>query len=357
MTFHHFVCLPVVCSLVLTVHAEIFTLKDGTSLEGTILRQDDTSYVLEVQVARSIKDERIIAKEDVVKVQRTRPDVIAFRSIDELANIPDMLSEEQYAQRIRTVEKFLQDHRGSDKSADARAILASHKAELEQIAAGGIKVDGMIVSPADYRANALDIDAAVAATQIRALLGGGFYLGALRKFSAFDADFRNTKDHSALVPLIMQAIRNYTSDIELELAGYEKRMTKRLAELDRMQIDERRITEAALKEQNAEFEARFKSEKEARIGWVSTDPNFKPSLEESLSFSKQETSRLSKLSSMPQPDAGKAYREALQKIRNAGTSAEISAALSEARSASVPPKYFTTLETTAASATKALAPK
>lgn len=357
MSFQTAACCSVFCALVFAAHADTFTLKDGSTLDGRILREENGTYVLEVQVTRSIKDERIVPKEDVVKIQRAKPDLVAFESIATLAEIPDMLTEDQYAERIRTVEKFLKDHRGSDKSKEARAIIAKHKAEANEISAGGIKVDGKIIPPGEYRANALEIDAGVAEKRIRALLADGLYLQALRAFSSFDADFRNTRQHSELLPLILQAMKQHIAQVEQTLAGYDKRMTDRQTGLDRMQMEVRRSTEAALKEESAAFEARFKSEKDAKLGWVSTDPHFKPSLDETLTFGRQEISRLTNLTATPQNDAGKAYREALQKIQNAENTTAISAAISEARTAMVPQKYLATLEAAAASATSALAPK
>jgi len=308
-------------------------------------------------VTKSIKDERVVPKEEVVKIERSKPDLIAFEEIANLVPIPDLLTDQQYAERIRRVEQFLKEHPRSDKRKDAQAILASYKAEANEILAGGIKLDGKIIAPAEYRANTLDVDANIAKARINALLAGGQYLQALRDFLQFDAEFRNTTAHSALLPVIVQTINRYIEEIEQSLAGYDKRISERISGLDRMQREDRRNTEIALKEQATAFEERFKAEKQSKLGWVSTDPHFKPSLEETLNFAKQELQRLSSLATAPQTDAGKAYRDALLKIQQANTAALITAAVTEARAAMVPPKYLAKLEAAAASATKALAPK
>ena len=53
--------------------ADTFVLKDGTTIEGTVIRQDDdANYVIEVQVTSTIKDERVIPKADVVRNQARR---------------------------------------------------------------------------------------------------------------------------------------------------------------------------------------------------------------------------------------------------------------------------------------------
>lgn len=357
MNFKSAACCSVFCALQFAAHADTFILKDGSTLEGTIIREQNGAYVLEVQVTKTIKDERVVPKEDVVKIQRAKPDLVAFEALAPLATIPDMLTREEYAERIAIMEKFIKDHRSSEKFREARAILAKHKAELAQIEAGGIKIDGKIISPAEYQANALDIDASVAESRIRALLDNRNYLQALRAFSAFDAEFRNTSQHARLLPLILPTMKQYIAQVEQELAGYDKRVADRKTGLDRMQFDDRRNTEAAIQEENAALEARLKSEKDAKLGWVSTHLYFKPSMDETLAYGKREISRLSSITSLPQTDAGKVYRETLQNIQKAQSAAEISAALSAAKTAMVPQKYMTTLEAAAASATSSLAPK
>ena len=193
-------------ALVLNAGADTFVLKDGSSVEGSILREDDTSYVIEVQVTKSIKDERVIAKADVVKVEGEKKDLIAFESIARLVPTPDALPADEYATRIAAVEKFLKDYRGSSKSSQAKAILGNLKDEANEILAGGIKSNGKIITAAEYRANALDIDAAIQEGKIRALLKEGRYVEALRAFSEFDREFRNTMARAALLPVIIQTI-------------------------------------------------------------------------------------------------------------------------------------------------------
>ncbi len=357
MNFRTTACCSVFCALQFAAHADTFTLKDGSTLEGTILREQNGAYVLEVQVTKTIKDERVVPKEDVVNIQRAKPDLIAFESIAPLATIPDMLTREDYAERIARVEKFIKDHRSSEKFREARAIIANHKAELALIEAGGIKINGKIITPAEHRANALDIDASVAESRIRVLLDDRNYVQALRAFSTFDAEFRNTSQHARLLPLILPTMKQYIAQVEQELAGHDKRVADRLTGLDRMQLDDRRNTEAAIQEENAALEVRLRSEKDAKLGWVSTHPYFKPSLDETLTFGRQEINRLTVITTLPQADAGKVYRETLQNIQKAESAAEITAALSAAKTAMVPQKYLATLEAAAASAASALAPK
>jgi hypothetical protein len=333
--------------LALQVSADTFILQDGSKLEGRILREENGNYVIEVQVTRSIKDEKIVAKADVAKIEREKPDIKAFEPIAALVPAPDMLGQDQYAARIQTVEKFLSEHRGSSKTKEARAILATLKQEANEVLAGGIKVNGQIVPPAEYRANALEIDARGREKKIRELINSSNYPAALRAFSEFDREYKGTQPHSSILPLITQTITRYTSEVQEQLAGYDKRLKDREAGLSRMQVDVRRDTEAAIAEELAIAEQQFKKEREARIGWVTVQPFLKPTMEETLNFGKLELNRVNMAISQVPADCGKAYREALQKISAATDETARNAALTEARSAGVSAKYLAILEATA----------
>jgi hypothetical protein len=344
-------CLPaltaVFASLAISAAADTFEMKDGSKLEGQILREDETSYVLEVQVTRTIKDERVVPKDQVVAIQRATPDLKEFEKIASLVPAPDMLKADQYAARIRSVEKFLAEHPKSEKAGQARKILAELKAEANEVIDGGIKMSGTIVPPAEYRANQLEIDARMQELGIRSLLNQRNTLQALRAFLAFDQQFRGTEPHSALRPLIIQAINSHLAEANELLASYDGRVRERQAGLDRMGMDIRRTTEAAIAEENADLLKRFEAEKSAKVGWVTIHPYLKPSLEETLTFGKQELTRLSTTPSPPPADTGKIFRDTLLKIRGTSNPSALSNAINEARSSGMPPKYLAILEAAA----------
>jgi hypothetical protein len=333
--------------LALQVSADTFILQDGSKIEGRILREQGDHYVIEVQITRSIKDEKLVAKADVAKIEREKPDIKAFEPIAALLPVPDLLGTDQYAARIQAVEQFISEHRGSSKIKEARAILATLKQEANEILAGGIKVNGQIIPPAEYRANALEIDARGQEKKIRELISSSNFLAALRAFAEFDRDFKGTQPHTDILPLITQTISRYMAETQQQLASYDKRLKDRDAGLTRMQFDDRRNTEAAIAEDLALAEQQYKNERQARLGWVTLHAFFKPSMEDTLNFAKQELTRLNAAISRPPADAGKAYRDALQKINSAADDKARAATLAEARSAGVPPKYFAILEAAA----------
>ena len=345
MKFHFLPLAIALLALTPQVGAVTLVLKDGTEIEGTILRETDDSYVVEVPFSKTIKEERLVAKDEVARVRRAQPDLVDFEAIKDLVPAPDLLDAAEYERRITSIEEFLKEHRQSGKYDEAKKMLGVLKSEANEIHAGGIKLGGRIVPVEEYRANRLEIDARIEESRIRGLIGEGNLLAALRKFSAFEADFRGTRPYVELLPLIQRAIRSHLAQTEAMLAVHDKRIADREAGLQRMPVDERRVTQSAIDEENRALEARFKAEKDARIGWVTVDPYLKPSMTETLTFGRRELDRLSAAASATAPDLGELFREALKKVRSGDADAR--AAIDKARSARMPERYLSILQAAA----------
>jgi hypothetical protein len=337
--------LPIlVLSLVLPAAADTFKLKDGTSLEGTIISEEGDSYLIEVQVTKTIKDERKVLKEDVAKVTRESPEDKAFVEIEKLVPTPDLMTDEEYGERITAVSKFLKDFPSSDNAKKANEMLATLKEESTQVASGGIKVNGALVTPAEYKVNAYDLDAKVKEAQIRRYLAAYQYLTALRLFSDFTADYQGTTAFTALAPVILQVMKGQVAEAKQLLATFDARVNKRNLGLERMSADDRRGTENAIAEEDAAIEARLKAEKDNRIAWVSPHPFSKTALEEVVRSGEAEIARLGTVKPALGMDGGKAWREAYAMIRGGGGSTAVSTAIAAARTAGVSAKYMAILE-------------
>ncbi len=332
-------------AIALPATADTFTLKDGSTVEGTVLSEAGDSYLVEVQVTKSIKDERTIAKADVAKVVRERKDQTAFEAIAKLVPTPDLLTDEEYGQRISAANKFIKDFSDSTKKADVEKILATLKQESAQIASGGVKMNGTIITPEEYKLNAYELDAKVQEARIRNMVQAGQYLGALRAYSEYAVKFKGTTSLAVLTPVMRQVAKRQVAEAKQLLATYPERLKKRQVGLERMSPDDRRITENAIKDEDAAIEARLKVEKDAKITWVTFSPFNKSSLDEIVRAGESE-SRLMDSVTIPAPgqDSGKLWRDAMALIRNGSPAAEVTAAITATRSAGVPPDYITILE-------------
>ncbi len=338
-------------AIAMPVTADTLVLRDGSQVDGVILHEDATSYTLEVQITKSIKDERTVAKKLVATIVRSDPSQSAFAALAQLTPVPDAQSRDEYTRRIHAVEKFLHDHPATSHVPQAQAILATLQVEASAIAAGAIKLNGLIVNPADYQANQYDLDSLVEMGRVRQLVGKAEVVQALRAFNRMGEDFRNTAAYLELIPQMQQVITSYMNEVGQSLATLDARTKERAQGLERMSATDRRSTELAIRQETAAVEGLFKTETAAKSPWVTIHPFFKPSLDATMVFAKQELARLSAIRSAPVVDAGKSFRDALTVARSHADPAQMPPAIDAATKAMVAPRYLAILQSTAAQAT------
>ena len=328
----------------LIARADTLTLKDGSVVEGTVLSETAESYVVEIQVTKSIKDERTIPKSEVAKVTREQPDHKAFEAISKLGSAPDFSTSEEYAARITAFEKFIAAFPESIKVYDAKKSIETLKSEATQIEAGGTKYNGLIISKEDYLANAYELDSLAQAGKIRAAIANNEVKSALRSFAEFDRDFAASEAHAALLPAITNLMRAYLAEATQSLSTLESRIKERKVGLDQMALADRKSTEAAVMEEDADFEKRYQSEKAAKVTWLTTSPFHLASLTETSQLATKELARLSVRPTIASAEGDRAYREVYTVIHSSADAPAKEAALAAAKTAGISARYLAPLE-------------
>ncbi len=326
--------------LITSAMADTFIMKDGTEIEGTILSKDAKTYRLEVNVTASIKDEKVVNRADVLRIKRTQLDLEAFEEIEGLVPTPDYLTLDAYSDRIKAVEGFLKEHRGSGKSRSAKRMLAQLKEEQEAIEAGGVKSGGKIIQASDYKANAYDLDAAAAAGRIKSLVMKRKYLAALRRFDEMEEEFSKSNAYRELVPTMQKVIKSYLASVQQQLTSFDARQKKREVDLDRMSSSARKATMAALMEREAKMKKSYEREKAARVGWITTYPELKDTLSETISYGNSVNGRLESFLKSTPVDGGRIYRETMAQVQASTKASDAKSLIGKARSAQLSQKYM-----------------
>ncbi|MEI6653158.1 MAG: PTPDL family protein [Verrucomicrobiota bacterium] len=329
--------------------ADTFTLKDGKVLDGKIIREQGGAYVIEYQVNRvnkGIKDIKIVPKTDVVKIITDKPDEQAFAAIAKLLPTPDLLTEDDYQQRCQAVKSFITKFPQSDRLKDAQGILKKLTDESAVVAAGGRKLQGMMILAADYRANAFDLDARVFEAKIRDAANKAQSLVLLRNFVEFDKDYQSSTSYREVLPLVIKSLQAFRAQLTNELATFDERMDKQAAEAEALSQRDGGSSKRALAEQAVEIEALYQKEKKAELPWVTPHLSHRQSLEDDNSFAEAELQRLTQLRGQPAPtpDGGKIFRTTWKSIHNDAAAETVEKAISEAESAGLPERYLKLLQ-------------
>lgn len=209
---------------------------------------------------------------------------------------------------------------------------------------GGFKLNGKIIPAEEYKANAYEIDAKVQEARVRDAMHKGDILGALRGITRIETEFASTSPRSSIATIKNQALQAYKAQITGLIRTYEARDAERKSGLARMTGEARATTEQAIAEEEAQFDRRFKAEKEAQQFWAITNPFHMDSLEDAQDAINQ---TLQNQSEIPAADGGKAYRDAWTAIQSWDgkdeTKDAVEDAVSKVRDLEVPSKYVSFL--------------
>ena len=61
--------------------ADTFVLTNGDKIDGSIIRETDKSYIVEVNIAKTIKEEREIPKDKVLRILKPDPGIAAYEQL------------------------------------------------------------------------------------------------------------------------------------------------------------------------------------------------------------------------------------------------------------------------------------
>jgi len=331
--------------------ADTFRLKDGTKLEGKVVREDTSSYTVDVQVTKSIREERVIKKADVAGVDREATDEKAFAEIKDVVPTPDLLTVGDYDGRLRKVRDFIQANPGSlTLVKQAREMSAQLEKERELVNQGGVKLGGHVITPEERDSNKFDVDARMIEVSIRNKAKAGQNVAALREFEKLDKEYQSSAAYREIMTTVKEVMRRYRAEAADGAGTFDARMKKQQAGLELQQADDRAISTQAIAERDAQAKASYDAEKKGGVKWITPNPYVKASLDEASKYADQELKRLDAVKLDTLPDGGKAWRDAWVAVHAGGDMKSANTLISAARTAKLPDRYVKELEAAAKAA-------
>ncbi len=142
--------------------ADTLKLKNGTTMEGTIVAETDTEYTLEqTHAGGTIKSKEIVRKSDVAEVLRATPEQKAAQAMKEAYQAtlrykldPQKSYPKDYYDKVIafSFRKFLADYPQSPYQKEMEERIAAWEAERDKVAAGQVKRNGQWTSAAEAAA-------------------------------------------------------------------------------------------------------------------------------------------------------------------------------------------------------------
>ena len=330
------------------LHADTIVLKSGEKHTGRVISENSTSYLFEIDVTNSIKDELRIPKDDVKQIIKESIESKDFKLVASMVPVRDLQPATAYPERIKITKTFIRKFPKSEYDETVNKILTTLESEYNTIIDGGIKLDGQLISRQDKEANAYDIDARRLLLDIQRYAATRRYTQALRKWEVLQSDYRNSTSFKSAIPIAKRIIYTYQKTLKSLLDTVDERTAERKSAMSSMNANDRERTELALAEQQRRYATQIEREKaKSRIKWLTVDTYDKASISHNY---RQTTSSLKSIASASRTKqkelklAGPIHRDAWTALAK-GDLKDAEQHIKTLQSLRIPKQYLTPLQT------------
>ncbi len=199
--------------LSVSAFADTVTLKTGERIEAKVLSETATEMTLETQISAGIKDERVVKKADIVKIDRVAPDEAAYRSVMNLQPGKNSLLPAQYDAVMNALQSYATQYPESAHTPDVKQAQAAFQVDKKRVEAGEMKLDGFWLSKAQVAQQRVQIGGLQAFNAMKNANAAGDAIGALNAFVTVEKGFPGAKvlpDAIELARQILPALKPAT---------------------------------------------------------------------------------------------------------------------------------------------------
>ena len=302
--------LPVLLCLCAALRADTVILKSGDKLEGKILSETDAEVTMSVQVSATIKDERVIKREEIEKVLKVQPEEEAWVALGNLVPGTESLERDDY-ERVKTaLQYFITSFPQSGYATVAKERLEKFTAEQKRVESGEVKLDGQWLSREKVQEGRVQVGGHILLNRMKRAAGAGQLTDAMANFDQLEKNFRGSASYPDAVELGRRVLPPLKTAVEQRQAQLKRRMDDEKLRLTTSKGAEHEQLDALIKKETATTEANIAAAERAGVKWLPLQPANVRSLTALLSRVTSESARLNGLPTEKMHESAKAAEEA-----------------------------------------------
>ena len=312
--------------------ADTVTLKSGEKLQGKILSETETEVTMSVQVSATIKDERVVKKGDIAKIDKVQPDEEAWAVIANYVPGTESLDRDEY-DRIRTaLGYFTSSFPKSPHAALAQSRLDQFTAEQVRVSIGEVKLSGQWLSKDKVQEERVQIAGKILLSRMKRAAGAGQLSEAMAIFDQMEKSFAGSLSFPEAVELARRILPSLFAAVEQRQAALKRQLDDEKQRLTTSKGAEHTQLEALIKQERTRTEATLAASERAGLKWLPLQPANERSLTALLSRVNSETTRLNAMRLDKMQDSAKAAQDGANAL-SAGNFDAAERALKDAASA------------------------
>lgn len=296
------------------LRADTVTLKSGEKIEGKILKETDAEVTLSVQVTATIKDERVIKRDDIANVDKVQPDEDAWNALVNLAPANDSLSSEEYGRVIAAFEGFVKNFPQSAHMPVAKQRIDQFLKEERRVDTGEVKLDWQWITKDQMQEERVQIAGRIFLNRMKRASSAGQLIEAMIIFEQLDKGFPGTATYPEAVDLGRRILPSLKAAIDQRQVQVKRRTEDENKRLATSKGPEHAQLDALLKRERATAETAISAIEKSGVKWLPLQPATEKSLASLASHVTSETTRLNGLPTEKMRDSLRATQKAASEL-------------------------------------------
>lgn len=175
---------------VFSVMADSITLKDGNVLKGDVINDGPDGVLLEYFVTSTIKDQKLVSKDEIATISVTPVDEKAFQDLGSLTTPQTVLETSFHDQLIETkIPAFIKQYPYSRHLTELREDLRSLEAERARLQKGDRRIDGTWIEAATIEADPYQFGAKIQFSEMKNRMDAKDPVGALQSYELLEKKY------------------------------------------------------------------------------------------------------------------------------------------------------------------------
>ena len=276
--------------------ADTIKLKDGKSLDGTIIAEDASSVTIKTIVVGKITDNKIVPRADIASIVKKTPEDDAADAVKKLLPSEDFLQPSAYNKLIAEgPDKFLATYPNSKYRAEILAVKKTLTEEQAQTRRSMRKVDGKWLNGDELQANDYNIQALKIFREMEKAIAADDFRGALDAFVRLEAIGKFSLSYPKAIEAARKVLEQYSGSLAAAIKAVPAELKNADARLANMNPADLAAAKAEREKLKKEFIAKLAEEKKNKVRFTSTLETDASSLTEAQRQVDTETKRLATL--------------------------------------------------------------
>ena len=302
--------LAVLALLSLQAHADTFNMKDGTSLEASIISETHSEYLLKAEVLNNVYAEKKVLKSDVLSIKKTDHSIAAFKKLANLVPTADLTSISAYENIInKQLKPFLAKYPESSHTEEVNSLLDTVNEEYHIVKVGGLKLNGKLITSDEIEADKYNVMATLEYKKFIDFARAKQYRLALITLSTLEKSYSQSTQCRQAQKLALRILPIYEAQLIKLHQNADNLMATRKSTLEGLNSSDQarssKLLAAQEEKYHMELESVMKSKSKAK--WFPINPVFKEPIEKNVKTIERETKRILAESEKPTVDAGSLY--------------------------------------------------